>query len=101
MIHLAFLRIQVTDNLHKDYDLKQGRSSIGRSQDNDIVIENPAVSNNHARFNFDQNNFFLTDLRSSNGTFLNGKKILHVKLTDGDMINFASVPAAFYADNDI
>lgn len=101
MVQVAFLRIQVEDNLHKDYDLKQGRSSIGRSSDNDIVIENSSVSNNHARFNFGQNDFFLTDLRSSNGTFLNGKKILHVKLTDGDMINFAGVTATFFEQNDI
>lgn len=92
---MAFLRIIVENNQYKDYELKQGRSSIGRSSENDIVIENPAVSNNHARLNFDHDQFFLTDLRSSNGTFLNGKKILHVKLTDGDLINFAGTSATF------
>jgi len=92
---VAFIRIQIENNLHKDYDLKPGRSSIGRSADNDIVIENPLVSNQHARVNYD-GNCFLTDLRSSNGTFLNGKKILHVKLNDGDIINFAGVHAIFY-----
>ncbi|MCU7938795.1 MAG: FHA domain-containing protein [gamma proteobacterium symbiont of Bathyaustriella thionipta] len=93
---MAFLRIQIENNQYKDYDLKEGRTSIGRSPDSDIVIENPSVSNEHARLNFDQHHFFLTDLRSSNGTFLNGKKILHVKLADGDMINFASVPVTFF-----
>lgn len=96
---MAFLRIQIEDNLHKDYELKQGRTSIGRGPDSDIVIENNSVSNNHARLNFDQH-YFLTDLRSSNGTFLNGKKILHAKLANGDMINFAGIPATFFEQND-
>ena len=94
-MQVAFLRIQIKDNSHKDYTLKPGRSSIGRGPDNDIVIEHPSVSNNHARLNF-EHNYFLTDLRSSNGTFLNGKKILHTKLADGDLINFAGVTATFY-----
>lgn len=97
---MAFLRVQIEDNQHKDYELKEGRSSVGRALDNDIIIEHPSVSNNHARLNFNQN-YFLTDLRSSNGTFLNGKKILHAKLANGDMINFAGITATFYTNSDI
>ena len=92
---MAFLRLQIEDNLHQDYKLSQGRTSIGRTSDNDIIIKSPSVSKKHARLNFN-NYYFLTDLLSSNGTFLNGKKILHVKLTDGDTVNFAGVLATFY-----
>jgi len=92
---VAFLRVQIEDNLHSDFDLKLGRTAIGRHSDNDIVFKDASVSNHHARLNFEQE-YFLTDLRSSNGTFINGKKIFHVKLVDGDIINFAGIHATFY-----
>jgi len=93
---VAFLRVQIEDNLHSDFDLKASRTAIGRHSDNDIVIKDSSVSNHHARLNFEQE-YFLTDLRSSNGTFINGKKIFHVKLADGDIINFAGIHATFYS----
>ena len=92
---MAFLRVQLADNIHTDYELKVGRTSIGRQDDNDVVIKDSSVSNHHARLNFEEK-YFLTDLRSSNGTFINGKKIFHVKLADGDVINFAGIHATFY-----
>jgi len=92
---VAYLRVEVENNIYKDFDLEQGRTSIGRNTKNGIVIDSPSVSNNHAHLNFEQG-FFLTDLRSSNGTFINGKKILHTKLKDKDIINFADIPATFY-----
>ena len=92
---MAFLRVLLDDKNYKDYLIPAGRTTIGRRSDNDIVINNVGVSNNHARLNFEQN-YYLTDLRSSNGTYLNGNKILHAKLTDGDEINFSGVQAIFY-----
>lgn len=93
---MGLLRIQQSDtNEHVDYKLEKGTTTIGRHSDNDIVINHPSVSNRHARLNH-EDNYFLTDLRSSNGTFINGNKILHSKLADGDAINFAGVNATFY-----
>lgn len=92
---MGLLRVQIDKNVHKDYSIKKGTTAIGRRSDNDIVLDHPAVSNQHARLNF-EDNYFLTDLRSSNGTFINGKKILHAKLSDGDVINFAGIHATFY-----
>ncbi len=92
---MALLRVQLENNRYTDYDLKQGRTSIGRRSDNDIILNDVSVSKHHAHLNFEKN-YFLTDLRSSNGTFINGKKIFHVKLSDGDVINFAGVHATFY-----
>lgn len=92
---MALLRVQLENNRYTDFDLEKGRTSIGRRSDNDIIINDSSVSKHHAHLNFEQN-YFLTDLRSSNGTFINGKKIFHVKLSDGDVINFAGVHATFY-----
>lgn len=92
---MGLIRIQINTNEFKDYTLQKGTTTIGRRSDNDIVLNDPSVSNQHARLNH-EDNYFLTDLRSSNGTFINGKKILHSKLSDGDVINFAGIHATFY-----
>jgi pSer/pThr/pTyr-binding forkhead associated (FHA) protein len=92
---VALLRVQIDEHSHRDYILEKGTTRIGRRADNDVVLDDPSVSNQHARLNH-EDAFFLTDLRSSNGTFINGKKILHSKLSDGDVINFAGVHAVFY-----
>ena len=92
---MAYLRLQMEDNGHYDFNLEIGRVSIGRLDDNDIVINSPTISKHHARLNFEED-YFLTDLRSSNGTFINGRKILHVKLANGDLINFAGFNATFF-----
>lgn len=92
---MGLLRIQADNNEHMDYKLEKGTTTIGRRSDNDVVINHPSVSNQHARLNYEEN-YFLTDLRSSNGTFINGKKVLHAKLSDGDTISFAGVNAIFY-----
>ncbi len=92
---MGLLRIQISSHEYKDYKLDKGTTTIGRQENNDIVINDLAVSKQHARINREEN-YFLTDLRSSNGTFVNGKKILHSKLSEGDIIHFAGVQATFY-----
>ncbi len=94
---MAFLRVELDNSMYKDYDLERGRTSIGRNEKNTIVIDSNSVSNNHAHLNY-EDGYFLTDLRSSNGTFINGKKILHTKLKNEDIINFADISATFFSD---
>jgi len=66
---------------------------VGRAPTNDIIIPDRAVSKSHAHFSpgEEAGEFFLVDMFSSNGTFLNGKK-LHPferhKVSDGDEIRF-------------
>ncbi len=93
---MGLLRIQLGTHEYKDYKLEKGTTAIGRQEGNDIVINDLAVSKKHARINREAS-YFLTDLRSSNGTYINGKKILHSKLSDGDIIYFAGIQATFYS----
>lgn len=60
--------------------------SIGRSRDNDVVIENLSVSRNHGRVRRQGNKFVLTDLNSANGTFVNGVRISKTEIMDGDVV---------------
>jgi len=60
--------------------------SIGRLPENDLVIENPAVSGRHARVYREGTHYVLEDLKSTNGTFVNDKPIARHTLRDGDVV---------------
>ncbi|HYE88572.1 MAG TPA: FHA domain-containing protein [Vicinamibacterales bacterium] len=60
--------------------------SIGRLSDNDLVIDNPAVSGHHARVYRETTHYVLEDLKSTNGTFVNDKPIARHTLRDGDTV---------------
>ena len=60
--------------------------SIGRLPDNNIVIDNPAVSGRHARVYREGNHYVLEDLKSTNGTFVNDKPVARHTLLEGDVV---------------
>jgi hypothetical protein len=60
--------------------------SIGRSPDNGLVIDNPAVSNYHARVFNEEGRLMLEDFGSLNGTFVNGQRVKMVTLKPGDSV---------------
>ncbi|WP_321366718.1 FHA domain-containing protein [uncultured Desulfuromusa sp.] len=60
--------------------------SIGRNPANDIQIDNPAVSGSHAVIRKVMNTYYMEDLGSTNGTFVNEKKISKYELLDGDEV---------------
>ncbi len=87
--------IRVTDP-HKgqEFALHSGRTTIGRNKDNDVVLDEPTVSAVHARIVSENNTWRVINLLSSNGTFVNGRKITQQSLNHGDRIRFGEV--AFY-----
>jgi pSer/pThr/pTyr-binding forkhead associated (FHA) protein len=60
--------------------------SIGRLPDNQMIIDNPAVSGRHARVYKEGNHYVLEDLKSTNGTFVNDKPVARHTLLEGDVI---------------
>jgi pSer/pThr/pTyr-binding forkhead associated (FHA) protein len=69
-----------------EYNMSKERYTIGRLQDNDVRIDNPAVSGHHALVINILNDSFLEDLSSTNGTYANGKLIKKHALQHGDVI---------------
>src|SRR5690606_17214116 len=69
-----------------EYELNQERLTIGRKPDNDIQIDNLAVSGKHALIITILDDSFLEDLGSTNGTYVNGKLVKKHALKDGDVI---------------
>lgn len=72
--------------------------TIGRAPENDIVLDFPQVSTNHARFTPDGDGFWVEDMGSTNGTFVNGRQIRQAaRVTFSDKISLGSLP--FSMDN--
>lgn len=73
-----------------------GRCRIGRQADNDLVLEDASVSRRHAVIEGQAGGFMLSDLRSSNGTYLNRVPIARaVHLQDGDELGFGKLAVRF------
>lgn len=69
-----------------EYPLDRETLTIGRKADNDIHIDNLAVSGNHAKILTILNDSFIEDLDSTNGTYINGEKIIRHALRNGEII---------------
>lgn len=71
--------------LHKD------RTTLGRSPDNDIVLDNLVVSGHHCVFELKGlADVYIEDLHSTNGTYVNGKMVLRQRLHDGEVISIGN-----------
>jgi FHA domain-containing protein len=73
----------------------RGPWSVGRSQENDIVIHDPNVSRRHARISRADNGFVVEDLGSTNGTLLDGAPIDRERIEGGDELTFGQSTARF------
>ena len=72
--------------------------TIGRKPDNDIVIDNQAVSGHHAKILLNNNIITIVDLSSLNGTYLGGQPISQSELYDGDSITIGVHTLDIYSD---
>jgi len=77
--------------------LGEAATTIGRAVENDIVITGPRVSREHARVRREGHRLLLEDLRSANGTFLNGERLLApAELHEGDTVTIGDVALTFH-----
>lgn len=83
---MARLILTFNKQVIKEYPFLKESVTIGRQDENTIVIDNLAVSSYHARIDKAGDDFILTDLQSTNGTFVNDNKVSSHKLTHGDNI---------------
>ena len=86
-----------TDPTGREHLLAGGSTTIGRAVDSDIVITSRRVSREHSRVERQGRHVTLVDLGSTNGTFLNGERVLApVRLRDGDSVSIGDVILVFH-----
>ncbi len=82
----------------KEVQLTKDRTTLGRRPYNDIVIDNLAISGEHAVLQLSGNEVHLEDLNSTNGTYINGKAAKRQLLRNGDMIEVGKYKIKFVSD---
>jgi len=83
---MARLILSLDGQVLAEYNMTKERYTVGRLPDNDVRIDNAAVSGHHGLIINILNDSFLEDLNSTNGTYVNGKLIKKHALTHGDVI---------------
>jgi pSer/pThr/pTyr-binding forkhead associated (FHA) protein len=84
----------------KEVQLTKERTTLGRRPYNDIVIDNLAVSGEHAVLQLTGRDVYLEDLNSTNGTYVNGKAVKKQQLHNGDTIEVGKYKIRFIGEAD-
>jgi len=95
---MARLILSLDNQVLAEYNMSKERYTIGRLPDNDVRIDNPAVSGHHSLIINILNDSFLEDLNSTNGTYVNGKLIKKHALQHGDVITIGHHQLRFSDD---
>ena len=80
------ISIKFKDSVIKTIETDSEKITIGRHEKNNIQIDNLAVSSLHARIVKDGDSYYIEDLDSTNGTFLNNMQISREQLKDNDAV---------------
>jgi FHA domain len=97
---MARLVLSLDGQVMAEYNMNKERYTIGRLPDNDIRIDNAAVSGHHSLIINILNDSFLEDLNSTNGTYVNGKLIKKHALQHGDVITCGHHQLRFVEDDE-
>src|SRR3954466_12187017 len=82
----------------KEFQITKERTTLGRRPYNDIVIDNLAVSGEHAVLTAAASDVFIEDLNSTNGTYINGKAVKKQLLSNNDVVEIGKYRIKFLAD---
>jgi pSer/pThr/pTyr-binding forkhead associated (FHA) protein len=99
---MPILTLKFQEKALGEFTLESGKSlSIGRMADNDVAIDNLAVSGHHAKIDAVGNEYIFTDLKSKNGSFVNDEMVSSHKLQHSDIITIGKHTLIFtYKDDE-
>ena len=92
------LFVKFESSFIKEFRSENPGVTIGRKADNDLVLDNATVSGHHCKIYKAGETFFIEDLGSTNGTFVNGKKIIKAGLKNNDAITLVKYSLIFSSD---
>lgn len=96
-----FIPLKNQGGLKEKYPIDASPTTVGRHPSNKLSFVVDSVSRFHARVEYRDKQFLLTDLQSSNGTFVNGKKIQSAILNSGDIVLFGELEMKFMSAVDM
>lgn len=96
---MARLVISLNDAMVKDVALSPGRTTIGRRPYNDVVLEHPTASGEHAVVQVVDGGVFIEDLGSTNGTYVNGVRIQRQAVSSHDIIEIGKYEAQYFDED--
>jgi len=95
---MARVLLKYKGTVLKEIVIDREVTTIGRKPDNDIIIDNQAVSGHHAQIIMKNNILSITDLSSLNGTYLNGQIVSQSGLYDGDVVSLGVHTLDIFSD---
>src|SRR5574341_965905 len=95
---IPFVAITLNSRVIERRKIDKEETFIGRIQENDIMIDNLAVSRRHAKIYIKDGKAVIKDLGSANGTFVNGVQVDEVELKGGDKILIGKHMLKFYEE---
>ncbi|HUV31067.1 MAG TPA: FHA domain-containing protein [Acidobacteriota bacterium] len=96
---MAEIVVRFEDKVIERIVTEKKRLSIGRTHDNDIVLENRGVSRKHAMIEFNDNAAVIIDNESLNGTFVNSRKITEEVLRNDDTITIGKYSLVYHKES--
>jgi len=93
------ITIKLGSDILQEVHLTTERTTLGRRPHSDVVIENMAVSGQHACLVLEDQHVSIEDLDSTNGTYVNGSAVKKQALQDGDVIEIGNFTIKFSADS--
>ena len=88
---MALVSVLQNDRQVKTFSLTAGGISIGRSDENDVFLNDTTISAQHAKIYTYFNTPYIEDLNSTNGTFINGKQIQKHLIKPGDVVQIGKL----------
>jgi hypothetical protein len=95
MLDVPHIIIRFNMAVIKDVQLDKNELTVGRKEGNDIVLDNQAVSGSHCKIRKEKEDYVLVDNDSTNGTFINGRKVTRETLKHKDQIRIARYSLEF------
>ena len=83
---MYYIRVYRGDELKKQFELGEDRVTIGRTEESDLVLADTGISREHAAIEYFDGDYYIVDLGSSNGVFLNKERVEKAKLKYWDEI---------------